>query len=176
MSRQAVGAIVAVLAASIVMQLIAHAGAIPESALHASLVVISWLVKLGVVVALAFFVAQTVVRGPIALAAHAAAVLGALGMVAALLLGAPTVWEAIAFAWLVAGLFAGRRVEKRALSRRFPEYRANAARAPRLGPGRVPARPLAAGVDLHRIAAAGALALGIATVLASHAALAAGAG
>jgi hypothetical protein len=221
MGRQAVGAVVAVLTASIVTQLIAHAGAIPESALHASLVVIFWLLKAAAASAVAYLLlGRSAAREPLVFAASAAAILGVLAlrpetsapagflvvgvavaviagvwmltslradahgspvrlgvfaMVVGLLLAAPSVWNAMGVMVLMAGQLIASRLERRALARTFPQYRTQTARISRRLPRRAMSRALETGVDVHRMAAAGAVALGVVALFASQAALAASA-
>lgn len=105
-----------------------------------------------------------VTRGPYRLVRHPV-YLGELGVAAGLLLAAPTAWNTGAVALLAAGQVARMRLEERALTREFPEYRAYASRTPRLVPA------IAVG---PRIVVLGALVLGIAALTGSHAAAAAG--
>jgi hypothetical protein len=220
MGRQAVGAVVAVLTASFVVQLIAR-GAVPESALHASLVVTFWLLKTAAAVALAYvLIGHRPAHEPLVFAASAAAILGVLAlrpetsapagflvfgtavamiagvwmltspgadahgppvrlgvlaMVVGLLLAAPCVWNALGVVVLVAGQLIARRLERRRLARTFPQYRTQTARTSTRLPRRALSRALDAGIDVHRAAAAGAVALGVVALFASQAALAASA-
>jgi protein-S-isoprenylcysteine O-methyltransferase Ste14 len=74
-----------------------------------------------------------VTNGPYGLVRHPV-YLGELGAVAGLVLAAPTLWNAVMGAGFWAAQSIRMRLEERALAEEFPEYRAYAARTPRLIP------------------------------------------
>jgi protein-S-isoprenylcysteine O-methyltransferase Ste14 len=74
-----------------------------------------------------------VTSGPYGLVRHPV-YLGEIGAVVGLVLAAPTVWNAVMGAGFWAAQSVRMRLEERALTGEFPEYRAYAARTPRLIP------------------------------------------